>query len=119
MDLYTTLDNLKPIVKSFCEARDWDQFHSAKDLAIGISTEANELLDLFRFKTDAEINTKLSDPLFRKKVENELSDVFFFLIRFAQKYKIDLTTAFTAKMALNAQKYPVEKFKGSNRKHNE
>lgn len=119
MDLYTTLDNLKPVVKTFCDARDWDQFHSAKDLAIGISTEANELLDLFRFKTDAEINTKLAEPLFRKKVENELADIFFFLIRFAQKNKIDLTTAFTAKMALNAQKYPVDKFKGSNKKHNE
>lgn len=52
MDSSTNIEALKKIVQSFCEVRDWDQFHPPKDLAVGISTEANEPLDLFRFKTD-------------------------------------------------------------------
>ncbi|WP_409477811.1 nucleotide pyrophosphohydrolase [Pseudobdellovibrio sp. HCB154] len=119
MDSEATLENLKSQIKTFCSERDWDQFHPPKDLAIGISTEANELLDLFRFKTDSEIEQKFSDLEFKNKVKHELADVFFFILRFAQKNNIDLSSALKEKMQLNADKYPVEKSKGSNKKYNE
>lgn len=119
MDNNATIQKLKEIIKIFCEARDWDQFHNPKDLAIGVSTEANELLDLFRFKSEAEILEKFSDVNFKIKVENELADVFFFVLRFAQMNQIDLTTALQEKMKLSASKYPVETAKGSNKKYNE
>lgn len=110
---------LQKMIKDFCEARDWDQFHTAKDLAIGISTEANELLDLFRFKSEKEILKKLKDKKYKEKVEQELADVFFFVLRFSQMNNINLSKSLSAKMELNNKKYPVEKAKGSNKKYNE
>lgn len=113
------LGKLTEFIKNFCEERDWDQFHPPKDLAIGLSTEANELLELFRFKSEAEVQEKMKTPEFKEKVSDELADIFFFVLRFAQMNKIDLSDALKAKMQKNAQKYPVEKAKGSNRKYNE
>lgn len=119
MDQTTTLQSLKDFIQNFCTERDWDQFHSAKDLAIGVSTEANELLELFRFKSESEIAAKLTEPDFRTKLSHELVDVLFFVLRLSQKYNVDLSSAFAEKMQLNAQKYSIEKSKGSNKKYND
>lgn len=113
------LSFLSETVRAFCEARDWDQFHPPKDLAIGLSTESNELLDLFRFKSDADISGKMQTPEFKEKVSDELADVFFFVLRFAQMNQINLEQALERKITKNALKYPVEKSKGSNKKYNE
>jgi NTP pyrophosphatase (non-canonical NTP hydrolase) len=113
------LQSLTALVQHFCEERDWDQFHGPKDLAIGLSTEASELLELFRFKGEAECDAVLKDPIGRGKVEDELADVFFFVLRLAQRHGIDLEAALRAKVAKNAAKYPVEKSRGSNRKYDE
>lgn len=115
----TDLKSLTTAVQSFCEARDWDQFHPPKDLAIGMSTEANELLDLFRFKSATEIAQRLQTSEFKTRVSEELADVFFFVLRFAQMNNIDLAEALQAKLKKNGEKYPVETSKGSNRKYNE
>ena len=72
-----TIAEAKEIVRRFCEERDWDQFHNPKDLAIGISTEASELLELFRFKTPEECAEMLSSEK-GEDVRDELSDVFYF-----------------------------------------
>jgi NTP pyrophosphatase (non-canonical NTP hydrolase) len=119
MDASTNIEDLKKMVKKFCSERDWDQFHSAKDLAIGLSTESAELLELFRFKSEQEVKDRVSDPSDRRKVENELADVFFFVLRFAQMNGMDLSECLRSKMELNAQKYPISKSKGSNKKYNE
>ena len=119
MDQLTNIETLKKITQAFCEERNWDQFHNPKDLAIGASTEANELLELFRFVSEKEVLEKMKNADFKEKVEQELSDVFFFVLRFAQLNEIDLTTAFKSKMNRNAEKYPVEKAMGSNKKYNE
>ncbi len=119
MDQTTNIESLKLVIKDFCEKRDWDQFHSPKDLAIGLSIEATEVLELFRFKNEAEVNEKLQDPQFRTKLSHELADVLFFVLRMSQKYNFDLAGSFADKMKLNEQKYPVEKSKGSNKKYNE
>ncbi|WP_413586928.1 nucleotide pyrophosphohydrolase [Bdellovibrio sp. HCB274] len=118
----TSPDSLSEMIKAiqkFCEERDWDQFHPPKDLAIGMSTESNELLDLFRFKSEAQIQEKMQSAEFKEKVSDELADVFFFVLRFAQLNQIDLTTAMQRKLQKNAAKYPVETAKGSNKKYNE
>lgn len=106
-------------IKQFCEDRDWDQFHDPKELAIGISTEANELLDLFRFKREADMAVMLANPVIREKISHELADIFFFLARFSQRFDFDLIEALDQKMQVNANKYPVHKAKGNNRKYNE
>lgn len=114
-----SIKQLQDMVKSFCEVRDWDQFHPPKDLAIGISIEANELLDLFRFKTDVEIQEKMADPLFSQKVRHEIADIFFMLLRFSQMNNLDLSNCLEEKIKIIGEKYPIEKAKGSNKKYNE
>jgi NTP pyrophosphatase (non-canonical NTP hydrolase) len=106
-------------VRSFCAERNWDQFHDIKELAIGVVTESAELLEIFRFRSKEESENLLSDPGKRTAVEDELADVFFFILRIAGRYQIDLKKAFLAKLEKNALKYPIEKAYGSNRKYND
>jgi NTP pyrophosphatase (non-canonical NTP hydrolase) len=115
----TSLAKAKKEVREFCEARDWDQFHSPKDLSIGLITEAAELLELFRFKSPEEIQKLFEHPASREKIADELSDSFYFILRFAQKYGFDLTGELKKKMAKNSAKYPIEKSRGSNKKYDE
>ena len=118
-DSSTTVEELKDKVQKFCEERDWDQFHNPKDLAIGISTEANELLDIFRFKRDEDIREIMSDHGKRQKVGEEVADVLYFILRFAQMNNFDLSEELDNKLGKNSGKYPIEKAKGSNKKYNE
>ena len=119
MDGRATLEELKSRVKSFSEARDWDQFHSPKELAIGVATEAVELLDHFRFKNDEQMKQLLENPKSREEISDELADSFYFILRFAQMYGIDLSESLDHKLKKNEVKYPVEKTRGSNRKYSE
>jgi len=119
MDTIMTLAELKNTVKNFCEDRDWDQYHNAKDLAIGIVTEASELLDHFRFKSAEEVETLFKDPIKSEKISDEIADVLFFVLRFAQRYNLDLDTELHRKLSINNIKYPIEKCKGSNKKYTE
>ena len=118
-DMVTRVAELKQMVKKFSEERDWDQFHNAKDLAIGIVTEASELLETFRFKSDMEVEDLFQDESSAKKIRDELADIFYFTLRLAQKYNIDVSKALDEKIKDNAKKYPVEKAKGSNKKYTE
>ncbi|HCW54091.1 MAG TPA: nucleotide pyrophosphohydrolase [Clostridium sp.] len=119
MDQNTNIEKLKQIIKKFCDDRDWEQFHNPKDLAIGISTEANELLSLFRFKNNEDMKEMFNNPVKREDIEDETADVFFFLLRFAEMNGIDLAGALRRKIEKNNKKYSVEKFKGSNKKYSE
>ncbi len=119
MDKEVTIDELKEKIKFFCEARDWDQYHNAKDLTIGIVTEAAELLDHFRFKSVDEVDIILKDPEKRGTISEEMADIFYFLLRLAERFDIDLSEELVKKMGKNEKKYPVEKAKGSNKKYTE
>jgi NTP pyrophosphatase (non-canonical NTP hydrolase) len=116
-DATTSLQQLKEMVREFCEAREWDQFHNPKDLAIGIITEAGELLEPFRFKSAVEIEALLDDPDAKARVAQEAVDVLYFILRFAQKYNIDLATEFHKKMRINEARYPIVSAKGTNKKY--
>lgn len=117
--MQSQLQELQQLIRQFCEERDWNQFHTPKDLAIGISTEAAELLDIFRFKSEIQIQQLLEQPASRKEIEHELADVFFFVLRFADRNGVDLQQALQTKMQLNSEKYPVATSRGSNKKYNE
>ena len=119
MDSEVTIGQIKDIIRGHCSARDWDQFHNAKDLAIGIITEASELLEAFRWKNAQEIEEIMLNPKTRQEVSEEMVDVLFFLVRLAERYNIDLSEEFSRKMEKNERKYPVEKSKGSNKKYTE
>ena len=110
---------LKQMVRQFSEDRNWDQFHNAKELAIGIVTEASELLEKFRFKSEAEVDGLFGNEITAKGIRDELADVFYFALRFAQKYDIDISRSLKEKIEQNAEKYPVDKARGSNKKYNE
>jgi len=118
-DSKTTIEELKETVKKFCEERDWDQFHNAKDLAIALSIEVSELLEIFRWKSLDEIEQLFLDDKKRGKIEDEMADIFYFLLRIAQKYGVDLSRSLEKKMDKNKNRYPIEKARGSNKKYNE
>jgi NTP pyrophosphatase (non-canonical NTP hydrolase) len=105
-------------IRRFCEERDWDQFHAAKDLAIGLVTESSELLAEFRFLDPDQSRALLAAPEGREAVGQELADVLFFLLRFADRFDFDLAKELNAKMELNAKKYPADEFRGRNHKYN-
>ncbi|UAY56065.1 nucleotide pyrophosphohydrolase [Arachidicoccus terrestris] len=102
---------LKAKIRQFRDDRDWAQFHNAKDLALALSIEAAELLEVFLWK-DAES----ADP---QKVREELADVLMYALLLADKQGLDITQIVEDKLRLNNEKYPVEKAKGSAKKYNE
>lgn len=109
MDHNTSIHDLKKRVGDFCDQRGWDRYHNAKDLAIGVITEASELLEHFRFRSEKEVEELLKNPQTRRKICEELADVLHTILRFAQKYDIDLTTVLSQKMRKNRKKYPLRK----------
>lgn len=113
------LERLSELVDNFCDKRDWKQFHNIKDLAIGLSIEASELLQIFLWKDSDEVKATLENPSKRESIEDELADVLFFLLRIAQLNNIDLQATLEKKIIKNELKYPISIFKGSNKKYNE
>jgi NTP pyrophosphatase (non-canonical NTP hydrolase) len=115
------IDNEKLAItlRSFAAERDWDQFHTPKNLATSISVEAAELLELFQWSRGQKDWNEVTDPSIRARIEDELADILLYVIRFADKAKIDLAAIAERKIALNAEKYPPGKFRGSDRKYNE
>ena len=118
-DNYTTISMVKEVAKDFCEVREWDQYHDAKELAISIVVESSELLELFRFRNKEEMREMFASPVIRERICDEMADVLFALARFAQLYNVDLATEFRRKMAKNEERYPVDLARGSNRKYTE
>lgn len=106
---------LQALIAEFCAERDWDQFHTNKDLTIGVVTEAAELLDLLRFKTDVQC----ANIAHSEKFKDELGDIMFFMLRLAQRNGIDLLKATKDKLAKTKLKYPVSTSYGSNKKYDE
>lgn len=117
MDDKLTIRELKDKVRKFCEDRDWDKYHNPKDLAIGIITEASELLEHFRFKSEEDIKQVLKSK--KQELSEELADVLYFVLRLAQRYDIDLATELEKKLKKNELKYPIRNSKGSNKKYTE
>ncbi len=105
------LKTLTDAVNQFTEERDWDQFHNPKDLAIAISLEAAELLEVFLWKKPEEAKVE--------KIKEELADVINYALLLASKYDFDIYQIVMEKLRRNAEKYPVEKAKGSAKKYNE
>lgn len=110
-----TINALRAQINQFVEERDWAQFHSPKNLAMAMIVEAAEVVEHFQWMTEAD--SRQLDAETREKVGQELADTFVYLLRIAEVCGIDLIQATHAKIALNAQKYPVDKCKGSNDKY--
>lgn len=101
-------------VLQFRDARDWKQFHNPKDLAISISLEAAELLEVFQWSGADTVCSEKHD-----KIKEELADIVNYCILMADAYDLDLDSIVQEKIALNEKKYPVEKAKGKSQKYTE
>ncbi|MDO9366422.1 MAG: nucleotide pyrophosphohydrolase [Methylotenera sp.] len=110
-----SLNALKARVNNFVAERDWAQFHSPKNLAMAMIVEAGEVVEHFQWMTEQE--SRNLDAQTKEQVGQELSDTLVYLLRIAEVCGIDLIEAANKKIDLNAQKYPVEKCKGSNAKY--
>ena|ERR1035441_2978474 len=108
---------LRNVLRQFAADRDWDKFHSPKNLAIALSVEAAELLEHFQWLSCAE-SADLPAEM-RNRVREELADVLLYLIRLADKLNVDLANAAAEKIQINAEKYPVEKARGTSKKYTE
>jgi NTP pyrophosphatase (non-canonical NTP hydrolase) len=95
----------------FRNERDWEQFHNPKDLALAISIEAGELLELFLWKNAEDAN--------KEKVKEELADIFSFAFLLAEKYRLDIKEIILDKIKVNTEKYPINKAKGTAKKYDE
>jgi dCTP diphosphatase len=111
------LETLRDQLRIFAAEREWDQFHSPKNLAMALSVEASELLEHFQWRSEAESYKLSADEL--KAVAHEAADVMLYLIRIADKLNINLIEAAKEKMVLNAKKYPVERARGNSKKYDE
>ena len=103
-------------IKKFAAERDWEQFHAPKNLAMALSVEVAELVEIFQWLTEKE--SYLLDRKSREHLQEEIGDVMIYLSALAAKFDIDPLEAARKKIALNRQKYPVERAKGSRRKYN-
>lgn len=118
-DQETHLQTIKEKVLDFAHEREWEQFHSPKNLSMAIAAEAAELMEHFLWTSPEASRTEIEDPKLRAKVEEELADVFIFAVEFANMTGIDIAQIIEAKMRRNAEKYPVEKAKGNSAKYTE
>ena len=109
------LQELRARVREFVAERDWDRFHSPKNLAMALSVEASELLELFQWLTEEQ--SAALDAEQRRRVAEELADVLWFLVRLADRVDIDLLEAAERKIAANAAKYPADRVRGQSRKY--
>jgi NTP pyrophosphatase (non-canonical NTP hydrolase) len=105
------IKELQRKVLEFRDARDWAQFHNSKDLAMNLTIEAGELMELFLWKTPDQANVE--------KVSDELADVLMSVLLIAKNHEIDLAKALETKLERTAKKYPVEQSRGKNQKYTE
>lgn len=115
-DATTTLEQLKKIANQFTQDRDWQQYHSPKNLSMNLSIEANELMEKFLWLTTQESQAEIEKN--RQEIADEVADVLFSLLCFSNVTGIDLSNSFESKLKQIAQKYPLDKSKGKREKYN-
>jgi NTP pyrophosphatase (non-canonical NTP hydrolase) len=111
------LEKLRLRIKAFVEERDWNQFHSPKNLSMALIVEAGELVEQFQWLKESESFELSTDK--REAVKNELADIFVYLIRIADQLDINLVEAANSKILSNGEKYPVDLVRGSSKKYSE
>ncbi len=115
-DKDTPISELKVRVADFAKERDWERFHTLKNLSVALAGEAAELMEPFQWLEGAGCEELLRDPAKREAIEDELADVVIYALQFANRGGIDLTVAIDRKMAKNALRYPIDLVKGKSDK---
>lgn len=107
---------LQAVIRAFAAERDWTQFHAPKNLAMALTGEVGELVEIFQWMSEEESRRAGDDPATAAHVRQELADVLIYLVRLADVLGVDLDAAVRDKLADNARRYPVETARGHNRK---
>jgi len=112
------LSEIRKRLAKFAEVRNWDQFHSPKNLSMGLAAEAAELLEIFQWLTEEQSKEIVRDEKEMALVREEIADVFIYLVRLSDKLGVDIEKAVEEKIKVNEKKYPVELAKGNATKYN-
>ncbi|XP_072163444.1 dCTP pyrophosphatase 1-like [Diadema setosum] len=115
----TTFEELRQMADKFVEDRDWNQYHSPRNLLLAMVGEVGELAEIFQWRGEVKEGLPNFSEKDKTHVAQELSDVLIYLVRLAQKCHVDLPLAAKEKMAVNEQKYPAERVRGSSKKYSE
>lgn len=113
------VSKIQEFQRDFVRAREWEKFHTPKNLAMALAGEAGELLELFQWLTAEESLRITEDANKARNLRHELSDILFYVLRIADQFDIDLDKALWEKLEENARKYPVELCRGSAKKYTE
>lgn len=113
------VSRLQLAVARFARERDWERFHSPKNLAMALAAEAGELLELFQWLSEDESREAARRPASARAVRDEIADVLVYLVRLAAVLEVDLDEALRSKLAANAAKYPVELARGNAKKYSQ
>ena len=113
----SNIKNLTKKIVKFNKARDWEQFHNPKDLALSLSLEASEVLEHFQWKSKKEMEKYIKSD--KAHIGQELADVFYWVLLMSYYLKIDIAKAMEKKMKENEKKYPIAKAKGKHTKYNQ
>lgn len=119
MDTKDTIEILRELALKFRDERNWEQFHDLKNLAMGLSIESAELMELFLWKSPGELRDWPADGAQMDRFKDELADCMIFLLYLSGAAGIDLSEALRSKIEKNARKYPVEKSYNSNKKYSD
>ena len=111
-DETTTIDEMKNRIKEFIDERDWRKYHRPKDIAVSISIEASELMEIFQWLSDEEVDELTNSPSSRKSIRFELADIMSYVLSLSIVLDIDLSRAVFEKVSRNETKYPVDKVRG-------
>ena len=111
-DQDTTVAQLRQLVADFVDRRDWQQFHSPKNLAMSMAIEAAEVMEHFQWLTSEQSRALADQPQRLAEAAEELADVFCYGLAMANQLRLDLSEAIRAKMAKNEQKYPADEYRG-------
>ncbi len=114
MSKHASLDEISDRIRKFCAEREWAKFHDPKNLALSLQLESAEVLELFQWTKDNQINPNKKD-----EIGDELADVLYWLIMLSNHYDVDLIESLNKKMEKNELKYPIDKAKGVSTKYSE
>jgi dCTP diphosphatase len=113
------VENLSASLQRFADDRDWQQFHSPKNLLMALTGEVGELCEIFQWMSEDDSVGAAKRPETAQAVKDELADVLLYLVRLASVLGVDLNEAATKKLALNGQKYPIDKAKSTSKKYDQ
>lgn len=112
------LEKIQKKLRNFSEERDWEQFHSPKNLSMALSVEVAELVEIFQWSQSGGLD-EIADPNTRKEIEEEVADVFNYVLKIADLLDMDLEKAALEKIKKNAKKYPIEASRGKSIKYDQ